>query len=91
MIISMIADDPDNDDVDQEGGNPRQRLRALFNRRRAEGQTAADNVTTIIIVIRINITIITCIQNSAKITTLWQFSNVLNRLVTGQKGDRHSD
>merc|ERR1711936_80434 len=28
----------------EEGGNPRQRLRALFNRRRAEGQTAADNV-----------------------------------------------
>merc|ERR1719219_1904306 len=28
----------------EEGGNPRQRVRALFNRRRAEGQTAADNV-----------------------------------------------
>merc|ERR1711881_653705 len=28
----------------EEGGSPRQRLRALFNRRRAEGQTAADNV-----------------------------------------------
>merc|ERR1719458_716398 len=28
----------------EEGGNPRQRLRALFNRRRAEGQTAEDNV-----------------------------------------------
>merc|ERR1719209_2813839 len=28
----------------EEGGNPRQRLRALFNRRRAEGQTGDSNV-----------------------------------------------
>merc|ERR1719209_195252 len=29
----------------EEGGNPRQRLRALFNRRRAEGQTGDSNVS----------------------------------------------
>ena len=42
ILIMMIILHPVDD---QEGGNPRQRLRALFNRRRAEGQTGDSNVS----------------------------------------------